>query len=88
MLGRVPGFGVANAVLIDGADGSEKRVDDAAGERWSRDCKEEEERTEKRGWAWGYDMAQRGYETRTRPGQQAQDDGIPTEARDSKQRLY
>lgn len=29
----MPGFGVARVVLIDGAEGREKRVDDAAGER-------------------------------------------------------
>ena len=49
MFGRTPGFGVASVVLIDGAEGREKRVDDAAGERWSRDAMEDEERTEKRG---------------------------------------
>lgn len=41
---------VARVVLIDGAEGREKRVDDAAGERWSRDAREDEESTEKRGW--------------------------------------
>ena len=49
MFGRTPGRGVARVVLIDGADGSEKRVEDAAGDRWFSDVREEEERTEKRG---------------------------------------
>lgn len=49
MLGRTPGFGAARVVLMDGAEGREKRVEEAAGERWSRDAREDAERTEKRG---------------------------------------
>ena len=49
MFGRRPVLGVASAVLMDGADGKENRVEDAAGERWSADTREDEERTEKRG---------------------------------------
>jgi len=49
MLGRArAGFGVARVVLIDGADGIEKRVELAAGEINSVDDKDEFERTEKR----------------------------------------
>ena len=47
MLGRAPGFGVV-AVLIEGAEGNEKRDDDA-GERCSPDESDELESTEKRG---------------------------------------
>lgn len=36
-------------VLMEGAEGSEKRLEDAAGERCSAEEREEEERTEKRG---------------------------------------
>jgi hypothetical protein len=49
MFGRVPFFPPARVVLIDGADGREKRVVDAAGERCSTDPSEVVERTEKRG---------------------------------------
>ena len=48
MFGRAPGFGVV-AVLIDGAEGNEKREDEPPGERCSADDNEELDRTEKRG---------------------------------------
>lgn len=48
MFGRTPGFGVV-AVVIEGAEGNEKREDDPAGERCSADESEDVERTEKRG---------------------------------------
>jgi len=48
MLGRArAGFGVARVVLIDGADGREKRVELPAGESSSVDDRDEFERTEK-----------------------------------------
>lgn len=49
MLGRAPGFGV-EVVLMEGAEGSEKRDDDAAGDKCSPDDSEEFESTEKRAW--------------------------------------
>jgi hypothetical protein len=49
MLGRAPDFEVANAVLIDGAEGKEKRVELAVGERSSADDNDEPDSTEKRG---------------------------------------
>ncbi len=49
MFGLTPGLGVVRVVLMDGAEGREKRVDDAAGERWSADARDDEDRTEKRG---------------------------------------
>jgi hypothetical protein len=57
ILGRTrAGFGVPSAVLIDGADGMEKRVALPVGERSSADDKEEFERTEKRGCGCAYAM--------------------------------
>src|ERR1700734_1202590 len=54
MLGRArAGFGVARVVLIDGADGREKRVELPAGESSSVDDRDEFERTEKRGCGCG-----------------------------------
>ena len=50
ILGRTPVRGVASAVLMDGADGRENLAEDAAGDRWSAEAREEEESTEKRGW--------------------------------------
>ena len=40
---------MANAVLIDGAEGKEKRVELAVGERSSADDNDEPDSTEKRG---------------------------------------
>ena len=45
MLGRTPGREPGRVVFIDGA---ENRVDEAAGERWSADTRDDDERTEKR----------------------------------------
>lgn len=49
ILGRAPDFEVPNAVLIDGAEGKEKRVELAVGERSSADDNDEPDNTEKRG---------------------------------------
>lgn len=55
MFGRVrTGFGVPSAVLIDGADGMEKRVALPVCESSSVDDSDELERTEKRGWGCAY----------------------------------
>ena len=48
MLGRWLGLGTG-VVVMDGAEGREKRVDEAAGDRCSADESEDDERTEKRG---------------------------------------
>lgn len=49
MLGRDSGLSVPIVVLIEGAEGREKRVELFVGERSSAEEREEEERTEKRG---------------------------------------
>jgi hypothetical protein len=48
IFGRASGFDEPTAVVIDGADGIEKRVELAVGERSSADESEDAERTEKR----------------------------------------
>lgn len=48
IFGLMADFGVPVVVVTDGAEGREKRVEEAAGERCSADEREEVERTEKR----------------------------------------
>lgn len=51
MFGRAPvDLGVASVVLIDGADGREKREVLPAGDNSSAEDREEFESTENRGW--------------------------------------
>ena len=45
-------MGVLRAVLMEGAEGREKRAEDVTGESRSADAREDEERTENRGCGW------------------------------------